>query len=315
MSGVGTKKRDVLTMGDLSVFEVEGLIDLAQSLKSGAVRPTVGGRALALVFEKPSLRTRVSFEIAMSQLGGACVVLGPDEVGLGTREPVSDIAAVLSRYVDVLAARVFDHDDVIALARHAAIPVINALSDREHPCQTLADLLTLKERFGRLEGLTLAYVGDANNVARSLVLGCAMTGVEVRIASPPRYELEAGVELAAKAIAVPGWSIQRVEDPMDVAHGADAVYTDVWTSMGQESEQDDRRQAFSGYQVTQEMLDSAEPDAIFLHDMPAHRGEEVAPGIMEGPRSVVFDQAENRLHTQKALLAFLLGTADLPQSR
>ena len=315
MSGIGAKKRDFLVVGDLSKLEIEGLIELAGSLKSGAARPTVDGRSLALIFEKPSLRTRVSFEVAMSQLGGVSVVLGPDEIGLGTREPVEDVAGVLSRYVDVIAARVFDHHNVAGLADHARVPVINALSDREHPCETLADLMTLKERFGRLEGLTLAYVGDANNVARSLAFGCAMTGVRFRIASPPGYGLGADVEAAVRAVSVPGWSIQRVEHPAEVALGADAVYTDVWTSMGQESQQEERRKAFAGYQVTQEMLDSAEPGAIFLHDMPAHRGEEVAMGVMEGPRSAVLDQAENRLHTQKALLAFLLGAADLPPGR
>ena len=302
-------------LGDFAKFEVEGLIELAGLLKSRASRPTVDGRSLALVFEKPSLRTRVSFEVAMSQLGGVSVVLGRDEVGLGTREPVEDVAGVLSRYVDVIAARVFDHHTVAGLAEHAGVPTINALSDREHPCQTLADLLTLKERFGRLDGLELAYIGDANNVARSLAVGCAMTGVGFRIASPPGYGLGADAEAAARAVSAPGWRLERVEDPMDAARGADAVYTDVWTSMGQEAEQEERRKAFAGYQVTHPMLEYAKPGAVFLHDMPAHRGEEVALGVMEGPRSAVLDQAENRLHTQKALLAFLLGAAELPPSR
>jgi ornithine carbamoyltransferase len=266
---------------------------------------------LALVFEKPSLRTRVSFEIAMSQLGGTCVVLGPDEVGLGTREPVEDVAGVLSRYVDILAARVFAHQDVVALAEHATVPVINALSDIEHPCQTLADLLTLKERFGKLEGLTLAYIGDGNNVARSLAFGCAMTGVNFRISSPRGYELDPQ-PFTMVSKATPGWSLHQIDDPMEVAAGADVVYTDVWTSMGQESERNERLRAFAGYQVTLETLGFAARDAIFLHDMPAHRGEEVADGVMEDHRSAVLDQAENRLHTQRALLAFLLGASDLP---
>ena len=299
-------------MTDLSPSEVLGLIDLASRLKAGTTRHDVDGKALALVFEKPSLRTRVSFEIAMSQLGGTSVVLGPDEVGLGTREPVADIAMVLSRYVDIIAARVFNHSDVAALAASATVPVINALSDLEHPCQTLADFLTLKERFGSLEGLTLAYVGDGNNVARSLALGCAMTGVNFRIASPEGYQINADAIEAAATALTPGWSVQQINDPSKVAVGADVVYTDVWTSMGQESEQIDRREAFAGYQVSLETLGSAKPDAIFLHDMPAHRGEEIADGVMEDPRSAVFDQAENRLHTQKALLAYLLDPTVLP---
>ena len=311
MANVGTRNRDVLSMEDLSTSEVLGLMELAARLKAGLAKPGVDGRALALVFEKPSLRTRVSFEIAMSQLGGVCVVLGPEEVGLGTREPVEDVAAVLSRYVDVIAVRVFHHADAVALAEHASVPVINALSDREHPCQTLADLLTMKERFGRLDGLNLAYVGDGNNVARSLALGCAMTGVNFRIASPRGYELDAAAAATAKSRSIPGWEFLRIGDPTEVAVGVDVVYTDVWTSMGQESEEDDRRRVFSAYQVTMETLESAAPDAIFLHDLPAHRGEEVADGVMEDRRSAVFDQAENRLHTQKALLAFLLGASDL----
>ena len=312
MTSVKTRKRDVLSIADLSTPELQGLIELAGLLKDGSIRPNAGGKSLALVFEKPSLRTRVSFEIAMSKLGGTCVVLGPDEVGLGTREPVQDVAGVLSRYVDILAARVFAHKDVVALAAHATVPVVNALSDLEHPCQTLADLLTLKERFGKLEGLTVAYIGEGNNVARSLALGCAMTGVNFRISSPRGYELDAD-SFSAVSMATLGWSVQQIDDPMEVAIGADAVYTDVWTSMGQESERDERLRAFDGYQVTLETLASAAPEVIFLHDMPAHRGEEVADGVMEDHRSAVLDQAENRLHTQKALLAFLLGVSDLPQ--
>jgi ornithine carbamoyltransferase len=266
---------------------------------------------LALVFEKPSLRTRVSFDVGMRQLGGECVYVSPQEVGLGTREPVSDVARVLSRYVDCIAARTFSHSTVEELARWSEAPVINALSEGEHPCQALADLLTIEERLDRLAGVKLAYVGDGNNVARSLWLGSALSGVEFRIASPEGYGLPSeyvsmGEELARES----GASISQTTDPRDAVTGADVVYTDVWASMGQEEETERRRKAFAGFQVDESMMALANKDAIFMHDLPAHRGEEVSAGVMEGPQSVVFDQAENRMHAQKAVLSLILGEGE-----
>jgi ornithine carbamoyltransferase len=268
----------------------------------------LAGKTLALLFEKPSLRTRVSFEVAMQQLGGRALYLSPAEVGLGGREPVADVARVLSRYVDAIAARTFKHETVEELARWADVPVINALSDGEHPCQTLADLLTIYEKKGRWRGLVLSFVGDGNNVARSLMLGSAMVGMDFRIASPQGYSLsKALVDRAESLAAASGAAVFCLESPQEAVRGADVVYTDVWASMGQEEEQAERMRAFSGYQVNAELLALASPDAIVMHDLPAHRGEEIADEVIEGPQSVVFDQAENRLHAQKAVLALILG--------
>jgi ornithine carbamoyltransferase len=250
----------------------------------------------------------VSFDVAMQQLGGHALYLSPAEVGLGEREPVADVARVLSRYVDAIAARTFKHETVEELARWADVPVINALSDGEHPCQALADLLTIYEKKDRWRGLVLAFVGDGNNVARSLMLGSAMVGMEFRIASPQGYCVSrALVDKAESLAAASGAAVVCVESPQEAVRGADVVYTDVWASMGQEKEQVERRRAFSGYQVNAELLALASPDAIVMHDLPAHRGEEIADEVIEGPQSVVFDQAENRLHAQKAVLALILG--------
>ncbi len=283
------------------------MTDTALRLKNGGSSSLLAGKNLALLFEKPSLRTRVSFEVAMRQLGGHALYLSPAEVGLGKREPVADVARVLSRQVDVVAARTFEHKTVEELARWAEVPVINALSDGEHPCQALADLLTIYEKKGRWEGLTLAYVGDGNNVARSLALGSAMVGMSFRIASPAGYGLpEAVVEEARRRAAASGAEVVCLESPEEAVRGADIVYTDVWASMGSEDEAEERARAFAGYQVTPELVALAAPDAIVMHDLPAHRGEEIADEVIEGPQSVVFDQAENRLHAQKALLALVL---------
>lgn len=281
---------------------------MALQTKSGQSVSVLGGKTLALLFEKPSLRTRVSFDVAMQQLGGHALYLSPAEVGLGEREPVADVARVLSRYVDAIAARTFKHETVEELARWADVPVINALSDGEHPCQALADLLTIYEKKDRWRGLVLAFVGDGNNVARSLMLGSAMVGMEFRIASPQGYCVSrALVDKAESLAAASGAAVVCVESPQEAVRGADVVYTDVWASMGQEKEQVERRRAFSGYQVNAELLALASPDAIVMHDLPAHRGEEIADEVIEGPQSVVFDQAENRLHAQKAVLALILG--------
>lgn len=268
----------------------------------------LAGKTLALLFEKPSLRTRVSFDVGMRQLGGECIYVSPAEVGLGTREPVEDVARVMSRYVDCIAARTFAHETVEQLARWADVPVINALSAGEHPCQALADLLTILEHKGRLEGVSLAYIGDGNNIARSLALGAGMMGMEFRIATPEGYELdEKTVSRAEELARGSGGGIVCVQEAKEAAAGADVVYTDVWTSMGQEEEATQRRDAFAGYQVDAKLMSLAAPEAIFMHDLPAHRGEEVSAEVFESAQSVVFDQAENRLHAQKGALALILG--------
>ena len=244
----------------------------------------------------------------MRQLGGECLYLSPAEVGLDSREPVKDVARVLSRYVDGIAARTFEHRTVEELARWASVPVINALSEGEHPCQALADVLTVEEKKGRLAGVSLAFVGDGNNVARSLCLAAAMSGMEFRFASPAGYELPAETVARAEEMArASGGSVACLRDPKEAVRGADVVYTDVWASMGQEADASARREAFQGYQVDARMMSLAAADAVFMHDLPAHRGDEVAAEVIEGPQSVVFDQAENRLHAQKAALALILG--------
>ena len=295
-------------MADLSPQDIRRVVDTALMMKNGRSSPVLSGRTLALLFEKPSLRTRVSFDVAMQELGGYALYLSPAEVGLGEREPVADVARVLSRYVDAIAARAFKHETVEELARWADVPVINALSGGEHPCQALADLLTIYEKKGRWRGLVLSFVGDGNNVARSLMLGSALTGMNFRIASPQGYGISTALVDKAKSLAAAsGAAVVCVESPQEAVRGADVVYTDVWTSMGQEKEQAERRRAFGGYQVNAELLALASPDAIVMHDLPARRGEEIADEVIEGPQSVVFDQAENRLHAQKAVLSLILG--------
>ncbi len=300
--------KDLLSIAGFASGDLAAFIAQAARLKAGPAPARFGGRTLALLFEKPSLRTRVSFEVAMRQLGGEAIYLSPAEVGLGQREPVADVARVLSRYVDAIAARTFAHATVVELARHASVPVINALSDAEHPCQALADLLTIYEKKGRLAGLKLAYVGDANNVANSLMLAAALTGMEFRLASPAGYGPGQEVQrLANEYTRRSGARVVVTDDPKQAVAGADVVYTDVWTSMGQEAESEARRHAFRGYQVNPGLMSLATADAIFLHDLPAHHGEEISEGMLESHWSVVFDQAENRLHAQKALLVELLG--------
>jgi ornithine carbamoyltransferase len=299
--------RDFISVADLSPRDVQRVVDTSLAMKNGHSSAALKGKTLALLFEKPSLRTRASFDVAMQQLGGHALYLSPAEVGLGEREPVADVARVLSRYVDAIAARTFKHDTVEELARWADVPVINALSEGEHPCQALADLLTIYEKKGRWRGLVLSFVGDGNNVARSLMLGSSLVGMDFRIAAPPGYHISrALVDKAQSLAAASGAAIVCVESPQEAVRGADVVYTDVWTSMGQEEERADRRRSFDGYQVNAELLALASPDAIVMHDLPAHRGEEIADEVFEGPQSVVFDQAENRLHAQKAVLALIL---------
>ena len=304
------RPRHFRTMLDLSADGLAALLDAALAIKRDGCGPELAGRTLALVFEKPSLRTRVAFEAAMQRLGGRAVYLGPADIaaglGDGEREPVRDMARVLARMTQGIAVRTFAQETVEEYARWAGVPVINALSDREHPCQALADLLTLRERFGSLRGLRLAYVGEGNNVARALAFGCALAGAEFRCASPPGYGLgEADLE-AARAAGGEGAATQ-LDDPHEAVRGAAAVYTDVWASMGEEHLLAERLDAFAPYRLDAALLASAPPDALVMHDLPAHRGEEIADEVLESPRSVVFDQAENRLHTQQAVLLSLLG--------
>ena len=303
------KGKDLLSIGDLTLDEVWGIINRAMRMKKRkAMSSILAGKTLALIFEKPSLRTKVSFDVAMYQLGGHSVYLSQAEVGLGSREPIADVARTLSRYVDIIAARTFAHATVESLAKYASVPVINALSDGEHPCQALADIMTIYEKKGKLEGLTVAYVGDGNNVANSLFLACASVGANFRIASPKGYELSKEImPLGLCSSKKVGAEIALLKEPREAVKGADVVYTDVWTSMGQEVEAQKRRKAFTGYQVDRKLLALAKKDAIFMHPLPAHHGEEVAPGIIDSKQSAVFDQAENRLHVQKAILAEILG--------
>ena len=299
---------------DISKFrsdEIYHVLDVARQLKeewkAGGNRPLFKGKALAMVFQKPSLRTRVSFEMAMQHLGGHALYLSPNEIGLGKRECVADVARVLSRYVDCIMARVFDHAHIEELAAHSRVPVVNGLSDYNHPCQAMADILTVQERKGELRGLTLAYVGDGNNVATSLAFATAQVGMNFAIATPEGYELPGEVLAKARRIGDNlGGRILATHDPKEAVRDADVIYTDVWTSMGQEEEQQARLRAFPPYQVNAELLSHARPDVIVEHCLPAHRGEEITDEVADGPHSALFDQAENRMHAQKAILAILL---------
>jgi ornithine carbamoyltransferase len=297
--------RHLISLHDLTPPEIDYLLKQGLRLKASPARykHALEGKTLAMLFEKPSLRTRVTFEMGIGQLGGCGLYLGPQEVGLGKREAVKDVARNLSRWVDAVMARVFSHQTVLELAAHASIPVINGLSDFEHPCQALGDYLTLLEHKGTLAGTTLAWVGDGNNVAHSLMYGAARLGVRMRVATPPGYEPDRSVVAEARQ---EGGEIELTHDPAQAVAGADAVYTDVWTSMGQEDETVTRQQVFRPYQVNAQLMRAAGPQALFMHCLPAHRGEEVADDVMDSPRSIVYDQAENRLHIQKAILLALL---------
>ena len=300
-------QRDYLSSADCSADETQGLLDLARQLKSGARRIDLGNRVLGLIFSKASTRTRVSFQVAMARLGGQTVDLNPSVTQLGRGEALQDTARVLSRYCDVLAVRTFSQQEIVDYAHWATVPVLNALTDLEHPCQALADFLTMQEEHGDLVGQTLAYIGDGNNVAHSLMLCGALLGVNVRIGCPDGFEPLPGVLDQARNLAQHGAKIDVLTDPGKAVAGAQAVYTDVWASMGQEQEQAEREQAFSGFCVDQALMDQAAPGAIVLHCLPARRGEEISAEVMEGPASRVFDQAENRLHVQQALLAAVMG--------
>ena len=301
------KGRDFLSSTDTTAEQTAALLQLAADLKAGRTRIDLGGRSLGLIFSKASTRTRVSFTVAMARLGGQTIDLNPQVSQVGRGEPVADTARVLSRYVDALAIRTFAQEELADYAHWASIPVINALTDLEHPCQALADYLTLQEAFGELPGLTLAYVGDGNNVAHSLMLCGALLGVNVRVGCPQGYEPDAGVLEQSRQLAGTRCNIEVVHEPVAAVRGAHALYTDVWASMGQEDEKAAREAAFSGWCLNEELVAEADPRAIVLHCLPAYRGLEISAGAMEGSSSRIFDQAENRLHAQQALLAALLG--------
>jgi ornithine carbamoyltransferase len=301
--------RHLLSSADLGAQEISFLLDCAAKLKQRPQR-LLEGRQLALLFEKPSLRTRVSFQVAMRHLGGETIYLAPQEVGLGEREAISDVARVLNRYVHIVAVRTFGQDIVQEYARYSDIPVINALTNEEHPCQALADLLTVREKLGGLQGRSLAFVGDGNNVSTSLVLTAASLGMDVRMASPRGYGLPEPVVSEASARAqASGGRLALGNDPVEAVRGADVVYTDVWTSMGQEREAERRRIDFAPFQLNLALLRHAASGALVMHDLPAHRGEEITDEVIESPGSIVFDQAENRIWAQAAAVAFLLGVS------
>ena len=300
-----------LELASFSTDELHDLVDLALRLKAewqaGGNKPVLQGKTLGMVFQKPSLRTRVSFEMAMKHLGGGAIMLGPQEIGLGVRESIPDVARVLSSYVDGIMARVFEHAHVVELAQHSRVPVINGLSDGFHPCQALGDILTIQEHFGRLEGLKLAFVGDGNNVAASVALACAHFGLSFSIATPEGYEMKRPIREQASIIAGLNGSVMHMDTRPQVAVAeADVVYTDTWVSMGQEAEAAERAGEFGAFQVNDELLRFANRNAIVMHCLPAHRGDEITDDVMDGPQSKVFEQAENRMHAQKAILAHLL---------
>jgi len=304
------QSEDLLSLRDIPAGEIEEILDLAATIKAnpGHYSAALQGLTLVMIFEKPSLRTRVTFEAGMTQLGGHAIYLAPSDAQIGKRESVPDVARNLERWADGIMARVFAHKTVVDLAKHARVPVINGLSDFSHPCQGLADYLTLMEVKGDLRGRTMAYVGDGNNVAHSLIFGGAKLGVHVRVATPPGYEPSAEVVRHAREDAKStGGSVTVVNDPKQAVAGADAVYTDVWASMGQETEAEARKQLFKDYQVNAELMSLAAEDAVFLHCLPAHRGEEVTDEVADSPTSVIFQQAENRLHAQKAVMVLLMG--------
>ncbi len=303
--------RDLVSIDDLSAAELSEVLDRAAAVKkrqrAGEATPVLAGKTLAMIFEKPSLRTRVTFEVGMRQLGGGAVNLAPADIQLGVRESVPDVARNLSRWVDGIMARTFAHQTVVDLAAVASVPVINGLSDWEHPCQTLADLLTVREHLGRLEGARIAWVGDGNNVLHSLLLAAGKLGISVTAATPAGYAPAVDIARRAQALASrTGATITLMTDPMEAVRGADIIYTDVWVSMGQEAERGQRLRDFAGYQLNAALLRTAGGRAKVMHCLPAHRGEEITDEVLDGSASIVLDQAENRLHAQKGLLALIL---------
>lgn len=305
--GPALQKRDLLNFQPLGRREIEAIFafsaKLKAELKRGVVRPRLPGKALAMVFEKPSLRTRVSFETGMIQLGGSAIFLGPDEIQLGVRESAADGARVLSRWADLIVVRTFSQETVEEMAHWASVPVINGLTDLYHPCQILADCFTLIEKKGKLDGLKIAFIGDGNNVANSWIEAAAKLPFSLVVACPKGYQPDAAVVEEAKAN---GAELELTEDAVEAASGADVLYTDVWTSMGQEGEAQERRRVFRSYQINAKLVAKAKKDAVVMHCLPAHRDEEITPDVMEGPHSIIFDQAENRLHVQKGIMVWAL---------
>ncbi len=305
------KGKNLVSINDLSREEVTQILETAEIIKlrhySNEEQPLLKGKVLGMIFQKPSLRTRVSFETGMIQLGGQAIYLGPNDIKLGQREATKDIAQVLSRYISGIMARTFSHEIMLELAEYSSVPVINGLSELLHPCQALGDLLTIKEKKGRLSNLKLVYIGDGNNVAHSLLFGAVKVGMDIVLAVPPGYEpKEEIVNLAKEDAKKINSKIEIIHDPKEAVDGADAIYTDVWTSMGFEKESEIRKDAFKPYQINQDLVNRAKDDVIILHCLPAHRGEEITDEVIDGPHSVVIDQAENRLHAQKGVLALLL---------
>jgi ornithine carbamoyltransferase len=305
-------KKDLLAISDLTPKDIEKILKrsatLKKLLKQGKPHQTLKGRSLGMIFEKASTRTRVSFEVGMFQLGGQALFLSPDDLQIGRGEPIADTARTLSRYLDGIMIRTFAQKTIEELARFASIPVINGLTDAHHPCQALADLLTIQEKKKKLKGLTLAYVGDGNNVANSLIQACVKVGMHFAIATPRGYELDAAIMKQAKAEGKQtNAGVLVTNDPFQAVGNADIVYTDVWASMGQEAEHTKRMKEFKGYEVDTTLMKAARKGALVMHCLPAHRGEEIAADVIDGPKSVIFDQAENRLHVQKAVLDLLLG--------
>jgi len=308
---IDMKGKNLVSINDLSREEVTQILEIAEIIKlryySNEEQPLLKGKVLGMIFQKPSLRTRVSFETGMIQLGGQAIYLGPNDIKLGQREATKDIAQVLSRYVSGIMARTFSHEIMLELAKYSSVPVINGLSELLHPCQVLGDLLTIKEKKGRLSNLKLAYIGDGNNVAHSLLFGAVKVGMDIVLAVPPGYEpKEEIINLAKEDAKKINSRIEIIHDPKEAADGADVIYTDVWTSMGFEKESEIRKDVFKPYQINKDLVTKAKDDVIILHCLPAHRGEEITDEVIDGPHSVVIDQAENRLHAQKGILALLL---------
>ncbi len=305
-------KKDFLAVSDYSSEDIQMLLDLAVSLKKerskGENKPILKGKTMAMIFQKPSLRTRVSFDMAMRHLGGDALYLSPNEIGLGQRESIADVARVISGYVEIIMARVFEHDHVLQLAKWSSIPVVNGLSDFNHPCQAMADALTIYEEFGDMKGLNVTFIGDGNNVAVSLMHACLSLGANFTLASPDGYDLDPkALEIGKKIAARTNTSIKLLRDPHDAVKHAQVIYTDTWTSMGQEAETKKREQVFPPFQVNEALVNEADPKAIVMHCLPAHRGQELTDAVADGPHSRLFPQAHNRMHAQKAVVAYLLG--------
>lgn len=299
------KKRDLLSISSLTPEYIEAILELGKKIKKDKAQyaDSLKGKSIGLIFQKPSNRTRVSFEIGMVQLGGYAIYLGPSEIGMGGRESVKDVAKVLSRYLDCLVARTYKHTDVEDLAMHATVPVINGLSDYAHPCQALSDIFTIKEKFGTFKGITLSYIGDANNVLNSLMCACAKVGLNLKVATPKGYEPDKkAADAAKKYAAVSGAGMEFSHDPNQCAKGADVIYTDVWVSMGQEKESAKRLNDFKGFQINDDIMKLANKNCLIMHCLPAHRGDEISDSVIDSKNSVVYDQAENRMHIQKAIL-------------